>query len=95
MGKLPIEANFYVSVSDKEVEVQFAPTKSVYTFSRLPSIDLISPDALVRHLRRRGDTYDYEPVKVQAMAHRVALATVKRLRQKPTDLQRWPLVSRK
>jgi hypothetical protein len=95
MGKHPIESNFYVNVSDTEVEVTFVPTKSIYTFSRLPSMDLISPNALVRHLGRRGDTCDYEPVEVQAMAYRVALATLKRLRLKPPDLQRWPLVSRK
>jgi hypothetical protein len=37
MGKLPIESNFYVSVSDKEVEVQFAPTKSIYAISTATS----------------------------------------------------------
>jgi hypothetical protein len=95
MDKHPIESNFYVNVSDTEVELTFAPTKSIYTFSRLPAIDLISPNALVRHLGRKGDTYNYDPMEVQAMAYRVALATIKRLRLKPPDLQRWPLVSRK
>ena len=41
---------------------------------------------LKRFPGRNGDTGDYEPQEVQAMAYRVALATARRLRKsaKPT-----------
>jgi hypothetical protein len=76
----PVEANFYVQVSDAEVEVTFAHTRSRYIYSRLvDTVDLLSPNPVVRHAGRRCDIGDYEPAEVQAMAHRVALATMRRL----------------
>ena len=83
MIRHPIESNFYVNVSEAEVEVTFAPTRSRYTYSRLVEADLglLSPSPLVRHAGRNGDTGDYEPGEVQAMAYRVALATARRLRK--------------
>ena len=83
MIRHPIEANFYVDVSEADVEVIFAPTRSRYTYSRLVEADLglLSPNPLVRHAGRNGDTGDYEPEEVQAMAYRVALATARRLRR--------------
>jgi hypothetical protein len=88
MIRHPIESNFYVNVSEADVEVTFAPTRSRYTYSRLVEADLglLSPNPLVRHAGRNGDTGDYEPQEVQAMAYRVALATARRLRKsaKPT-----------
>jgi hypothetical protein len=83
MIRHPIEANFYVDVSEADVEVIFAPTRSRYTYSRLVDADLglLSPNPLVRHGGRNGGTGDYEPEEVQAMAYRVALATARRLRR--------------
>jgi len=83
MTRHPIEANFYVDVLEAEVRVTFAPTLSRYTFSRLMSADLgmLSPTPVVRHTGRTGDTGDYAPEEVQAMAYRVALATERRLRR--------------
>ena len=82
MVRHPIESNFYVNISDSDVEVIFAPTRSRYNYSRLEaSLDLLSPTAVVRHTGRTGDTGDYEPEEVQAMAYRVALATMRRLKR--------------
>jgi hypothetical protein len=81
----PIESNFYVDVSEVAIEVIFAPTRSRYTYSRLAGhkeiAELLSPDPIVRHAGRSGDTGDYAPDEVQAMAYRVALATARRLRR--------------
>jgi hypothetical protein len=93
MQRHPIESNFYASVSDTEIEVTFAPTRSVYTFSRATS-ESPSPDPVVRHLGKKGNTGDYEPTEVQAMARRVASATTKRLRVRHTMIQLWPCESR-
>jgi hypothetical protein len=87
MIRHPIESNFYVNVSETAVEVIFAPTRSRYTYSRLVQADLglLSPDPPV-HTGRSADTGGYAPKEVQAMAYRVALATMRRLRRsvKPT-----------
>jgi hypothetical protein len=81
----PVEANFYVNVSDPEVAVTFAPTRSRYIYSRLVgTVDLLSPHPLVRHAGRGCDVGGYEPTEVQAMAYRVALATMKRLMRSST-----------
>jgi hypothetical protein len=91
MRRHPIESNFYVSASDNEIAVTFAPTRSLYTFGRATSEnEAILPDPVVHHLGRTGDTGDYEPTEVQAMACRVALATIKRLHLKQTVIQLWP-----
>jgi hypothetical protein len=89
----PIEANFYVHVTDAEVEVIFAPTLSRYIYSRLlDAIDLLSPNPVVRHPRRRRDIGSYEPTEVQAMAYRVGLATIRRLMQSSARAASGPLV---
>jgi hypothetical protein len=76
----PVEANFYVHVSDTEVAVTFAPTRSRYIYSRLAdTVDFLSPNPVVRHAGRRYDIGGYEPTEVQAMAYRVGLATTRRL----------------
>jgi hypothetical protein len=82
MVKHPIESNFYVNISEAEVEVIFVPTRSRYTFSRLLEADLglLSPNPPV-HGGRSADTGGYAPEEVEAMAHRVALATARRLRR--------------
>jgi hypothetical protein len=91
MRRHPIESNFYVNASDTEIAVTFAPTRSLYTFSRATSENnAILPDPVVHHLGRTGDTGDYVPADVQAMACRVALATIKRLHLKQTVIQLWP-----
>jgi hypothetical protein len=96
MAKHPIECNFYASVSDAEIEVTFAPTRSIYIFSRLAMErgDPISPHPSVHHAGKRGDTGEYEPAEVQIMAHRVALATIKRLHLRHAVLQLWPSQTR-
>jgi hypothetical protein len=95
MLRHPIESNFYVSVSDTEIEVTFAPTRSVYTFSRVTSeSNGMLPDPAVHHLGKKGNTGDYKPADVQAMACRVALATIKRLHLRHTVIQLWPSESR-
>jgi hypothetical protein len=85
MIRHPIESNFYVNVSEAAIEVVFAPTRRRYTYSRLighkEMSDLLSPNPLVQHAGRTGDTGEYVPEDVQAMAYRVALATVRRLRR--------------
>jgi len=82
MIRHPIEANFYVNVSEGAVDVIFAPTRSRYSYSRPLEADLglLSPSPLV-HAGRKEDTGVYQPEEVQAMAYRVALATVRRLRR--------------
>ena len=96
MVRHPIESNFYASVSDTEIEVTFAPTRSIYTFSRLPaeSGEAISLNPSILHVEKKGHTGEYEPVAVQIMAHRVALATIKRLRVRQTVLRFWPSQTR-
>jgi hypothetical protein len=69
MARHPIESNFYARASDCKIEVTFAPTRSVYTFSRLTTErgNPTSSDPLVHHAAKKGDTGDYEPAKVQVM----------------------------
>jgi hypothetical protein len=91
MRRHPIESNFYVNASDAEIAVTFAPTRSLYTFTRTtPENGATLPQPAVQHLGRTGNTGDYEPADVHAMACRVALATVKRLHLKQTVIQLWP-----
>jgi hypothetical protein len=92
MARHPIESNFYASVSDAEIEVTFAPTRSIYIFSRSAKDDgdAISSNPSVYHSGKKGDTGEYAPAEVQIMAHRVALATIKRLHLRQTVLQLWP-----
>jgi hypothetical protein len=95
MHRHPIESNFYASVSDADINVIFAPTRSLYAFSRVMAEgESISPDPLVRHVARKGGIGDYEPAEVKAMAYRIALATIKRLRVRCIVLQLWPSESR-
>jgi hypothetical protein len=92
MARYPIESNFYASVLDAEIEVMFAPTRSIYTFSRSAEDDgdAVSSNPSVHHAEKKGDTGEYAPAEVQIMAHRVALATIKRLRLRQTVLRLWP-----
>jgi hypothetical protein len=95
MRRHPIESNFYVNASDAEIAVTFAPTRSLYTFNRATSENSATlPHPLVQHLGRTGDTGDYEPAEVHAMACRVASATIKRLHLRHTVIQLWPCESR-
>jgi hypothetical protein len=95
MRRHPIESNFYVNASDAEIAVTFAPTRSLYTFTRATSENgaTLSHPA-VQHLGRTGNTGDYESADVHAMACRVALATIKRLHLRHTVIQLWPCESR-
>ena len=92
MARHPIESNFYASVSDAEIEVTFAPTRSIYIFGRSANDDggAISSNPSVHHAEKKGDTGEYAAAEVQIMAHRVALATIKRMRLRQTVIRLWP-----
>jgi hypothetical protein len=92
MARHPIESNFYASVSDAEIEVTFAPTRSIYTFSRSPKDDgdAISSNPSVHHAGKKGQHRRIRASEVQIMAHRVALATIKRLHSRQSVLRLWP-----
>jgi hypothetical protein len=94
MARHPIESNFYASVSGADIEVTFAPTRSIYTFRPSATDGAISPCPLIHHTRKKGDTGEYESAEVQSMAHRVALSTIKRLRLQNTALRLWPAQTR-
>ena len=75
--KHPVTSDFETNVTEAGVTVTFKPTNSVYSFYKLADSDDIArlgPVSLqnVRHARRSGDTEDYFPDEVLAMAERVA-----------------------
>jgi hypothetical protein len=84
MIRHPIESDFYANTSESAVEVIFAPTRTRFIYDRLidhkETIGLLSPSPIIRHIGR-GGSGAYEPQEIQAMAYRVALATVRRLRR--------------
>jgi hypothetical protein len=75
-----IEAHFYVNISETELELIFAPTRSRYTYALQVEPELLSPDPRVQHIRTDG-TGIYNPGEVQAMSYRVASAVARRLRK--------------
>jgi hypothetical protein len=83
--KQPTKDDFaVVGVSESSITVLFKPTRSYYTFHRLADPDDIKrfghlspgPDG-VRHAGPSGDTSDYTPDQVQAMAHSLAAEAAK------------------
>jgi hypothetical protein len=66
MARYPIESNFYASVSDAEIEVTFAPTRSIYIFSRSAEDDgdAVSSNPSVYHAGQKGHTGEYAPAEV-------------------------------
>jgi hypothetical protein len=81
--KRPIESEFEINVVGAGVEAIFKPTQSHYSYNRLVNekgiarFGPISP-ARVRHAGPTGDTADYDPADVEAMALRLASAAVRR-----------------
>jgi hypothetical protein len=81
--KRPIENDFAINVTSAGVEAIFKPTNSHYSFNRLADekdiarFGPISP-ARVRHAGPTGDTGDYDPADVEAMALRLASAAARR-----------------
>ena len=85
MMKQPAEDDFTVDVLESSVTVLFEPTQSYYTFYRLADprdikqFGRVSPEPDgVRHAGSSGDTGEYRPEEVQAMAYSLALDAVKK-----------------
>jgi hypothetical protein len=75
--KHPVTSDFETNVTEAGVTVTFKPTNSIYSFYRLADSDDIArlgPVSLqnVRHTGPSGDSGDYYPDEVLAMAERVA-----------------------
>lgn len=77
--KQPIEADFDIQIRNANVEIIFKPMMSHYSFPLLKSRK-VSPRASVRHVTT-GDTGDYAPGDVEALAFRLACAAIKSLQQ--------------
>jgi hypothetical protein len=76
--KHPVRNDFDAAVTEAGVTVTFKPTKSIYSFYRLPDggdVARLGPVSLerVRHAGAGGDTEGYPPDEVQEMAQRIAL----------------------
>jgi hypothetical protein len=78
--KQPIDADFNIHIRDADVEIIFKPMMSHYSFPLLAERRKVSPRANVRHLKT-GDTGDYAPSDVEALAFRLACAAIKGLQQ--------------
>ena len=81
--KRPTESDFDINVMGAGVEATFKPTRSHYSYNRLvdeKDIARFGPisHARVRHAGPTGDTADYDPADVEAMALRLASAAVRR-----------------
>ena len=70
--KQPTKADYDATVDDAGVHVVFRPTESYYDYYLLADGGLSRPP-IIRH-RKTGDTGDYAPSDVQAMAYEVAEA---------------------
>jgi hypothetical protein len=75
--KHPVTGDFDAAVSEAGVTVTFKPTNSIYSFYRLAEggdVARLGPLAAgaVSHVGPSGDTADYPPDEVQAMAQRIA-----------------------
>jgi hypothetical protein len=77
MRRRPVETDFKVAVFQSKIEVQFGPTRSLYTFGRLTAerdiaeFGPLSPDPTERHSSRNG-VRSYDASEVRAMAFRLA-----------------------
>jgi hypothetical protein len=77
MRRRPVETDFNISITENFVEVRFAPTRSLYTFTRLTSerdvaeFGPLSPGPVERHLTRSG-VRGHNAGEVRAMAFRLA-----------------------
>jgi hypothetical protein len=79
--KHPTPSDFTVDVSEAHVSVVFKPSESHYSFGRLADPDDIarygplSRSPSVRH-GATGDTGDYPPDEVEALAHTLAVKAI-------------------
>jgi hypothetical protein len=77
----PTPSDFTVDVSEAHVSVVFKPSESRYSFGRLADPDDIarygplSRSPSVRH-GATGDTGDYPPDEVEALAHTLAVKAI-------------------
>jgi hypothetical protein len=83
MRRRPVETDFKISITENSVEVHFAPTRSLYIFTRLTSerdfseFGPLSPDPVIQHASRGSSTRNYDAADVLAMAFRLATAAAR------------------
>jgi hypothetical protein len=83
MRRRPVETDFKITITENFIEVRFAPTHSLYTFTRLTSerdvaeFGPLSPDPLIQHVWRPSGTRKYDAADVLAMAFRLATAAAR------------------
>jgi hypothetical protein len=83
MRRRPIETDFKISITENFVEVHFAPTRRIYTFTRLTAkrevaeFGPLSPDPAIKHASRASGTSKYDAADVLAMAFRLATAAAR------------------
>jgi hypothetical protein len=79
--KHPTPSDFVIDVTEAHVSVVFKPSESHYSFGRLADPDDIarygplSRSPSVRH-GATGDTGDYPPDEVEALAHTLAVKAI-------------------
>jgi hypothetical protein len=80
MRRRPVETDFNLSITENFVEARFAPTHSLYIFTRLTAerdvaeFGSLSPDPVIRHASRASGTRNHDAADVLAMAFRLATA---------------------
>jgi hypothetical protein len=83
MRRRPVETDFKISITENFVEVHFAPTRSLYAFTRLTAerdvaeFGPLSSDPVIQHASRAGGTRNYDAAEVLAMAFRFATAAAR------------------
>jgi hypothetical protein len=83
MRRGAVETDFEIGITENFVEVHFAPTRSLYTFTRLTAdrdvaeFGPLSPDPVIQHASRASGTRNYDAADVLAMAVRLATAAAR------------------
>jgi hypothetical protein len=83
MRHRPVETDFKITITENFVEVHFAPTRSLYTFTRLTAerdvaeFGPLSPDPVIQHASRATGARNYDAADVLAMAVRLATAAAR------------------
>jgi hypothetical protein len=83
MRRRPVETDFKITITENFVEVHFAPTRSLYTFTRLTAerdvaeFGPLSPDPVIQHASRATGARNYDAADVLAMAVRLATAAAR------------------
>jgi hypothetical protein len=94
-----VETDFNISITESFVEVLFAPTRSLYVFTRfttereITEFGPVSPDPVERHPSRRG-VGGYMASDVRAIAFQLALAAARARRPAPLARPPMPSISR-